>query len=56
MYNASRARESRAIGRFFPSRAYLEFRLYTQYGHEEVSKTRLRKDIADYLEWMSEQK
>lgn len=52
MYNSVRARESSALLRLFPSRRYLSFRIYTQYGHEEVAPEILRKDIADYLTWV----
>ncbi len=52
MYNSTRARQSKGIKRFFPSRRYLKFRLYTQYGNEEVPRSVLREDIATYLKWV----
>ncbi len=52
LYSGSRARQSRGLGRFFPSRQYLSFRIYTQYGNEDVEPEVLRRDIATYLSWV----
>ncbi len=52
MYKVTRARQSKGILRFFPSRRYLKFRLYTQYGNEDVPRSVLRDDIATYLTWV----
>lgn len=51
LYKSTRARRSRGIFRLLPSRRYLAFRLYTQYGTEEVEPSMLREDIAKYLNW-----
>lgn len=52
MYLGSRARQASGIFRYLPSRRYLAFRFYTQYGDEKISKDDLRKDIYNYLSWV----
>ncbi len=52
LYSRTRARQSRGVGRFFPSKQYLSFRIYTQYGREDVKPEVLRDDIAAYLAWV----
>ena len=55
LYGYTRSRRSRGIVRFLPSRRYIEFRLYTQYGYEDIEKTQLKEDIYQYLIWVKTQ-
>lgn len=55
LYSRSRAKNARGIKKLFPSGRYLRFRIYTQYGNEEVSKAVLKKDLIHYLEWVKAQ-
>ena len=52
LYKSTRARRSSGLFRFLPSRRYLAFRIYTQYGHEDIEPEELRQDIVKYLEWV----
>lgn len=52
LFRSSRARHARGIKKYFPSGRYLRFRIYTQYGHENVDALTLRDDIIRYLEWV----
>lgn len=51
LYCRSRAKNARGLKKLFPSGRYLRFRIYTQYGNEEVSKATLKRDLIHYLEW-----
>lgn len=52
LFFASRAENARGFKKYFPSGRYLRFRLYTQYGNEDIDKATLKKDIIGYLEWV----
>lgn len=55
LYLSTRARNSKGIARYLPSRRYLAFRIYTQYGKEEVPKEQIRMDLYHYLNWVKSQ-
>ncbi len=54
LYGYMRAKQSSGLVRFLPSRRYIKFRIYTQYGTESIEKTILREDIYNYLKWVKE--
>lgn len=51
LYGCTRARRSRGLVQYLPSRRYIAFRMYTQYGNEIVEKATVREDVFNYLKW-----
>lgn|GEM_PF-6054424 len=56
LYGYTRARRSRGLVRYLPSRRYIAFRIKTQFGNENIDKFMLREDLFNYLKWVKETK
>ncbi len=56
LYNNTRSNTGNILMRMFPSKRYIEFRLYTQYGDKQPSKEVLKTDMIHYIKWVKNYK